>query len=128
MQNPNDFHPTLSFDKHMQDSIDLAPDSRQMKKLPLERNSRKLQEYNESLANQSDSGSQTPPGNDDQELGQDVASIMQVTAINFITNQDFQEKHENELTVNDDVEDDEQYIAQEPDFNLSEINKYLEKG
>jgi len=33
---------------------------------------------------------------------------MQVTAINFITNQDFQENHENELTVNDDANEDEQ--------------------
>lgn len=35
MKNPNDFHPTLSFDKHMKDSIDLAPDSHQMNRLPL---------------------------------------------------------------------------------------------
>jgi hypothetical protein len=29
---------------------------------------------------------------------------MQVTAINFIKNNDFQERHEKELTVNDDEE------------------------
>ena len=56
-----------------------------------------------------------------------------MTAINFITNKDFQEKHENELTVNDDVndvedDDDQIYKVPEPDFNMSEINKYLEKG
>jgi len=32
MNKPNDFHPTLSFDKHMQESMESSPESRQMKR------------------------------------------------------------------------------------------------
>ena len=61
-------------------------------KKPLLRNTRKLQEYNECTS--VNSGSQTPPGNDDCELGSDICSVMQATAINFIKNPDIQEKYE----------------------------------
>lgn len=104
MQNPNDFHPSPSYKKQlkMQDSVE-SGESRLMNSKPLIRNSRKLQEYNESQ-DDNESGSNTPPGNDDDELGHDLSSVMQQTAINFIRNNDFQENHEKELTVNDDEE------------------------
>ena len=51
-------------------------------------------------------------------------SMMQVTTINFIKNDDIQEKFEKELTVNDEVEE-ESKEQELPDMNFSEINKYL---
>jgi len=50
--------------------------------------------------------------------------MMQVTTINFIKNDDIQEKFEKELTVNDEVEE-ESKEQELPDMNFSEINKYL---
>lgn len=68
LKNPNDFHPSPSYENHIQfenNEETLSQKSKVARSKPLIKNSAKLQNYKE----MEEEGSQTPPGNDEDELG-----------------------------------------------------------